>query len=99
MIVIILFLNSNLDLQRMLPWIAFVGGTALLFGRYFSYSVAERKVRAFWAASGTALLIHCAIWALIIVSVRSFKPVWIVGMLAEYPALTSIRGFFSSQLG
>ena len=97
-IVFIMISYSKLDLRKAVPWIGLIGGTAVLFGRYLSYSAAERKLKTFWAASGIALLIHCAIWVPIALSVRHFKPIWIIGMLAEYPALTYIREFFAVQL-
>jgi len=97
-IILIIILSSNLDIKKAMPWIAVIAGTAVLFSGYLKNSAAARKLRAFRTTSALALIIHCTIWIIIIECAPFFKPIWIVGMLAEYPALTSIRGFYSNRL-
>ena len=79
-------------------WVCFAVVTGLVFGLFIQNSPTLRHERTFWFVFTFALLIHCVVWATILVHAKYWKFLWFYPMLIEVILLQFSRRRLQKKL-
>jgi hypothetical protein len=79
-------------------WVCFAVMTAFLFGLFIQNSPMLWRERRFWFVLIFALLVHCGIWATILVQAKYWKFPWFYPMVIEMIPLQFSRTRLQKKL-
>jgi hypothetical protein len=89
---------AGMSLDFFTKWVCFAVMTAFLFGLFIENSPTLRHERTFWSVLIVALLVHCGIWATILVHAKYWKFPWFYPMVIEMIPLQFSRTRLQKKL-